>query len=140
MPPPGHRRSPTKSSGRAVRVVNEEETGDLDIAKKSKIMVFKSMMSSTKLFVLVLLCMQNTLFTVLRRYSQGVLKEIYSKVRNFILLCINNCMLQSSTSSHSPIHSHLHSKLYMLVRSVACWRNHQVCLLCVQNHIRFRTR
>ncbi|KAL7450201.1 hypothetical protein ACHAWC_002159 [Mediolabrus comicus] len=79
MPSPGHRRSPTKSSGRAVRVVNEEETGDPDIAKKSKIMVFKSMMSSTKLFVLVLLCMQNTLFTVLRRYSQGVLKEIYSK-------------------------------------------------------------
>jgi UDP-sugar transporter A1/2/3 len=79
MPSPGHRRSPTKSSGRAVRVVNEEETGDPDTAKKSKIMVFKSMMSSTKLFVLVLLCMQNTLFTVLRRYSQGVLKEIYSK-------------------------------------------------------------
>lgn len=79
MPSPGHRRSPSKSSGRAVRVVNDEETGDPDLAKKSKIMVFKSMMSSTKLFVLVLLCMQNTLFTVLRRYSQGVLKEIYSK-------------------------------------------------------------
>lgn len=76
MPSPGHRRSPTKSSGRA-GVVNDEE--DSDLAKKSKIMVFKSMMSSTKLFVLVLLCMQNTLFTVLRRYSQGVLKEIYSK-------------------------------------------------------------
>lgn len=42
-------------------------------------MVFRSMMSSTKLFVLCLLCMQNTLFTVLRRYSQGVLKENYSK-------------------------------------------------------------
>lgn len=48
--------------------------------KKSNIMVFKSMMSSTKLFVLCLLCMQNTMFTVLRRYSQGVLKENYSKV------------------------------------------------------------
>lgn len=32
-----------------------------------------------KLFVLFLLCMQNTMFTVLRRYSQGVLKENYSK-------------------------------------------------------------
>lgn len=42
-------------------------------------MVFKSMMSSMKLFVLLLLCFQNTLFTVLRRYSQGVLKETYSK-------------------------------------------------------------
>lgn len=42
-------------------------------------MLLKSMMSSTKLFVLCLLCLQNTLFTVLRRYSQGVLKENYSK-------------------------------------------------------------
>lgn len=37
------------------------------------------MMSSMKLLVLCLLCMQNTMFTVLRRYSQGVLKENYSK-------------------------------------------------------------
>eukprot|EP00581_Thalassiosira_minuscula_P012980 CAMPEP_0183722696 /NCGR_PEP_ID=MMETSP0737-20130205/14573_1 /TAXON_ID=385413 /ORGANISM="Thalassiosira miniscula, Strain CCMP1093" /LENGTH=346 /DNA_ID=CAMNT_0025952907 /DNA_START=228 /DNA_END=1268 /DNA_ORIENTATION=+ len=42
-------------------------------------MVFKSVMSSTKLFVLACLCFQNTLFTVLRRYSQGVLRENYSK-------------------------------------------------------------
>lgn len=82
----GHRRSSSKSSGRAVRVGNDVETLDPDLAKKSKIMVFKSMMSSTKLFVLVLLCMQNTLFTVLRRYSQGVLKEIYSKVSKVFLL------------------------------------------------------
>mmetsp|Transcript_25057 Transcript_25057/g.41327 ORF Transcript_25057/g.41327 Transcript_25057/m.41327 type:complete len:377 (+) Transcript_25057:137-1267(+) len=75
--PGHHRRARTHSSGR-IRVV-EEETEDPDFAKKSRIMVFKSMMSSTKLFVLVLLCMQNTMFTVLRRYSQGVLKEIYSK-------------------------------------------------------------
>mmetsp|Transcript_14810 Transcript_14810/g.22874 ORF Transcript_14810/g.22874 Transcript_14810/m.22874 type:complete len:375 (+) Transcript_14810:123-1247(+) len=73
---PNHR-ARTNSSGRT-RVV-EEETEDPDITKKSRIMVFKSMMSSTKLFVLVLLCMQNTMFTVLRRYSQGVLKEVYSK-------------------------------------------------------------
>ena len=78
--PGRHRRTRANSSGR-VRVVDEEKE-DPDLNKKSKIMVFKSMMNSTKLFVLVLLCMQNTLFTVLRRYSQGVLKEIYSKVRN----------------------------------------------------------
>jgi UDP-sugar transporter A1/2/3 len=36
-------------------------------------------MSSTKMMVLVLLCLQNSMFTVLRRYSQGVLKENYSK-------------------------------------------------------------
>mmetsp|Transcript_30716 Transcript_30716/g.45161 ORF Transcript_30716/g.45161 Transcript_30716/m.45161 type:complete len:378 (-) Transcript_30716:643-1776(-) len=76
--PSHHRRTRTHSSGR-IRVVEEETEEDSDLAKKSKIMVFKSMMSSTKLFVLVLLCMQNTMFTVLRRYSQGVLKEIYSK-------------------------------------------------------------
>ena len=78
---PNHR-ARTNSSGRT-RVV-EEETEDPDITKKSRIMVFKSMMSSTKLFVLVLLCMQNTMFTVLRRYSQGVLKEVYSKVRRHV--------------------------------------------------------
>ena len=42
--------------------------------------MFKSTWGSMKLFVLFALCMQNTLFTVLRRYSQGVLREVYSKV------------------------------------------------------------
>lgn len=37
-------------------------------------------MNGTKLSVLVILCLQNSLFTVLRRYSQGILKEDYSKV------------------------------------------------------------
>ncbi|OEU07482.1 Nuc_sug_transp-domain-containing protein [Fragilariopsis cylindrus CCMP1102] len=36
-------------------------------------------MNSTRLMVLIVLCLQNSLFTVLRRYSQGVLKEDYSK-------------------------------------------------------------
>ena len=36
--------------------------------------------NSMKLIVLVVLCLQNSLFTVLRRYSQGVLREVYSKV------------------------------------------------------------
>mmetsp|Transcript_8692 Transcript_8692/g.12458 ORF Transcript_8692/g.12458 Transcript_8692/m.12458 type:complete len:378 (+) Transcript_8692:156-1289(+) len=76
--PSHHRARAHSDSSSRIRVV-EEETEDPDIAKKSRIMVFKSMMSSTKLFVLVLLCMQNTMFTVLRRYSQGVLKEVYSK-------------------------------------------------------------
>jgi len=34
---------------------------------------------STKMTVLIILCLQNSLFTVLRRYSQGVLQESYSK-------------------------------------------------------------
>lgn len=37
-------------------------------------------MNSTRLMVLVVLCLQNSMFTTLRRYSQGVLKENYSKV------------------------------------------------------------
>ena len=38
-------------------------------------------MNSTRLIVLLVLCLQNSLYTVIRRYSQGVLKENYSKVR-----------------------------------------------------------
>ena len=40
---------------------------------------FIGFMSSMRMLVLVILCLQNSIFTVLRRYSQGVLKEIYSK-------------------------------------------------------------
>lgn len=35
-------------------------------------------MQSVRLLVLLLLCLQNSLFTVLRRYSKGILKEEYS--------------------------------------------------------------
>ena len=37
--------------------------------------------NTTKVAVLIILCLQNSLFTVVRRYSQGVLQEAYSKVR-----------------------------------------------------------
>jgi hypothetical protein len=37
-------------------------------------------MNSIQLMVLGVLCFQNSMYTVLRRYSQGVLKENYSKV------------------------------------------------------------
>ena len=36
-------------------------------------------MNSTRMMVLTVLCLQNSLFTVVRRYSQGVLREVYSK-------------------------------------------------------------
>eukprot|EP00536_Pseudo-nitzschia_multiseries_P011536 jgi/Psemu1/206107/e_gw1.399.11.1 len=36
-------------------------------------------MNSTRLMVLTVLCLQNSMFTILRRYSQGVLQETYSK-------------------------------------------------------------
>ena len=40
---------------------------------------FLGFMSSMRMLVLVILCLQNSIFTVLRRYSQGVLREVYSK-------------------------------------------------------------
>jgi len=43
-------------------------------------------MNSTRLMVLLVLCLQNSLFTVLRRYSQGVLQENYSKVCTILVL------------------------------------------------------
>jgi len=53
-------------------------------------------MNSTRLMVLVILCMQNSMFTILRRYSLGVLKEEYSKVR---FLLVNDNMLWGRANS-----------------------------------------
>lgn len=79
-------RTPTSRRRKDNRDTDNRNTNNLDtdllkktLKKTESIMVFKSMMSSMKLFVLCLLCLQNTMFTVLRRYSQGVLKENYSK-------------------------------------------------------------
>lgn len=46
---------------------------------KGGIQKFLGFMSSMRMLVLVILCLQNSIFTVLRRYSQGVLREVYSK-------------------------------------------------------------
>ncbi|KAL3905707.1 MAG: hypothetical protein SGILL_009569 [Bacillariaceae sp.] len=67
-----------------------QDDDDHDNKKIKNTTMFKAMfqyMNSTRLMVLVVLCLQNSLFTVLRRYSQGVLQEVYSKVgrsRNFV--------------------------------------------------------
>jgi len=82
----GSRRRRHNSRGEGeiqIDTTTSSDTADTELQKKTNHnisnMVFKSMMSSMKIFVLCLLCMQNTMFTVLRRYSQGVLKESYSK-------------------------------------------------------------
>ncbi len=49
---------------------------------RNTLLNMKGYMNSTRLMVLSVLCLQNSMFTTLRRYSQGVLKETYSKVRN----------------------------------------------------------
>ena len=56
---------------------------DSDKLKKSESQTF-SKMNSIKFFVLMVLCLQNTFFTVMRRYSLGVLREKYSKVRALV--------------------------------------------------------
>lgn len=58
-----------------------DDDDDKDIQKKEPRGIMKwSCMNSTKMIVLCILCLQNSMFTILRRYSQGVLQEIYSKV------------------------------------------------------------
>ena len=87
--------------------------------------------SSIRLVVLLVLCFQNSLFTVLRRYSQGVLKERYSKyecllVGELVKLAFSAYMIgkldvdknssSSSNSSNSNNHSaSLKSRLGYLV-------------------------
>eukprot|EP00339_Tiarina_fusa_P023453 CAMPEP_0116997612 /NCGR_PEP_ID=MMETSP0472-20121206/987_1 /TAXON_ID=693140 ORGANISM="Tiarina fusus, Strain LIS" /NCGR_SAMPLE_ID=MMETSP0472 /ASSEMBLY_ACC=CAM_ASM_000603 /LENGTH=364 /DNA_ID=CAMNT_0004696545 /DNA_START=132 /DNA_END=1226 /DNA_ORIENTATION=+ len=49
------------------------------MTERSGILSYVRCMNSTRMMVLAVLCLQNSMFTVLRRYSQGVLKEVYSK-------------------------------------------------------------
>ncbi|KAG7367522.1 DNA methyltransferase [Nitzschia inconspicua] len=60
----------------------DQHPNDHDNKKRQSTVMWKAAcqyMNSTRLMVLVVLCLQNSLFTVLRRYSQGVLQEVYSK-------------------------------------------------------------
>lgn len=70
------------------------------IEKGNKRSLLQSLISTikgggTKLTVLIILCLQNTLFTVLRRYSQGVLRETYSKYECLLLGEIIKIMFSS---------------------------------------------
>jgi UDP-sugar transporter A1/2/3 len=58
---------------------NQEVEQSADMASDSKPMPISGNLKLIKLAVLCVLCLQNSFFTVLRRYSQGVLKESYSK-------------------------------------------------------------
>jgi hypothetical protein len=71
---------------------NNNELGDDDDDETSKghrggpkrlLSQLQQYFSSMRMVVLLILCLQNSLFTVLRRYSQGVLREVYSKVRKW---------------------------------------------------------
>jgi hypothetical protein len=61
-----------------------------------------------RLFVLVILSLQNSMFTVLRRYSQGVLKEDYSKyelllVGEVIKIIVSAYMIQQGMRMNATI-------------------------------------
>lgn len=61
----------------------EDKEKEADAQEKNRRSIMKlQCMNSTKIIVLCILCLQNSMFTILRRYSQGVLKEVYSKVRD----------------------------------------------------------
>eukprot|EP00533_Pseudo-nitzschia_delicatissima_P007049 CAMPEP_0116094170 /NCGR_PEP_ID=MMETSP0327-20121206/8990_1 /TAXON_ID=44447 /ORGANISM="Pseudo-nitzschia delicatissima, Strain B596" /LENGTH=384 /DNA_ID=CAMNT_0003585759 /DNA_START=308 /DNA_END=1462 /DNA_ORIENTATION=+ len=90
----------------------------------------KGYMNSTRLMVLVVLCLQNSMFTTLRRYSQGVLKENYSKyelllVAEIIKILYSAWMVQKNMlgeestggSDETPIprHKNLSKQLSYLV-------------------------
>ena len=83
-PQPGTRRrmqmSPEKNytDARAYPVKNSKA--------ETKRVTMSPWFNSTKLMVLMVLCLQNSLYTLLRRYSQGVLKEKYSKVRSALFV------------------------------------------------------
>lgn len=63
-------------------LVANRDNFDSDISEKKPRGVMRlACLNGTRLMVLMILCLQNSIFTVLRRYSQGILKEDYSKVR-----------------------------------------------------------
>lgn len=68
---------------------------------------FLKYMSSMKMLVLVILCLQNSMFTVMRRYSQGVLKEVYSKhevllMGEVIKICFSAWMISKDLPKDCP--------------------------------------
>lgn len=68
---------------------------------------YLSFISSMRMLVLVILCLQNSIFTVLRRYSQGVLKEVYSKhevllVGEMIKMVFSAWMISKSLPDDCP--------------------------------------
>jgi hypothetical protein len=57
-------------------------------SSNSRLFAYLQCLKSARMMVLVVLCLQNSMFTLLRRYSQGVLRETYSKVRTTTMMMI----------------------------------------------------
>jgi len=109
------RQSAANSSSSIERLVAKTEirkSEEDDLQKKGRGMMRIFCMNSTKVIVLCILCLQNSMFTILRRYSQGVLKEIYSKhevllVGELIKIVFSALMIQGNLSSNEGIVSRL---------------------------------
>jgi UDP-sugar transporter A1/2/3 len=89
---------------------NEDQDGHYQSkpALKTSIMLASvcRYMNSIRLMVLLVLCLQNSMFTILRRYSQGVLQENYSKhelllVAELIKIAYAAWMISKNLSSSS---------------------------------------
>mmetsp|Transcript_17025 Transcript_17025/g.18940 ORF Transcript_17025/g.18940 Transcript_17025/m.18940 type:complete len:393 (-) Transcript_17025:322-1500(-) len=99
---------------KAKRIIKED-----DIQKKERGMMKTFCMNSTKVIVLCILCLQNSMFTVLRRYSQGVLRELYSKhevlfVGEVIKIVFSALMIQGNLPPNENI---VHRLSYLTKKS-----------------------
>jgi hypothetical protein len=74
----------SESEDRSDAMSNDNDKKDKHV--RGGLRQYLTCMNSTRLMVLAVLCLQNSMFTVLRRYSQGVLREVYSKVRKKVCL------------------------------------------------------
>lgn len=102
---------------------NSSESFDSEIQKPAPKYSLKTMnassnysISSTKLAVLLILCFQNSVFTVLRRYSQGILKEKYSSYEVLLVGEVIKLVFSSYMIDLPPGNTRM-SRLCYLVRN-----------------------
>jgi len=96
--------SPSSSSADESKRSRGDDAGILSLKKHWASV--SGYMNSTRLAVLVVLCLQNSLYTTLRRYSQGVRKETYSKnellvVAELIKIVFSAWMIHKGTLSRA---------------------------------------
>ena len=84
------------------RLGGEESESKTNRAKMTN---FQYNMNGTKIAVLLILCLQNSIFTVLRRYSQGVLKERYSSYEVLLLGEVVKLVFSAFMIHSSLVHS-----------------------------------
>ncbi|KAI2507943.1 Nucleotide-sugar transporter [Fragilaria crotonensis] len=107
------RRTSSLTKPLKTQLVSEKDLDDKDTQKKETRHVMKlACLNSTKVLVLCILCLQNSMFTILRRYSQGVLKEDYSKhevllVGEFIKIVFSAWMITGTLPEGDSIFSRL---------------------------------